>query len=364
MKSSVTATYGPGPVSALHQDYQRFLQANYRRPLHKVQAHPSSFRSPTVNTDAVGLRYSHFAGKRYSAVERGNPPRVNLLIGGSAAMGIGASCDEHTVASHLCMLTGEIWLNLAGCGLNASQELLLFLTHQHRLGEVGHVVLLSGLNSLAHEALDEVLASPSAPPLTLLHQAYLNSFHEGTPPAAPARRAPLWQRLGQALATPRDEHAGNWQLSAPDKRLARAADSIGRTLRQWEQVLADSHATLTFILQPLLPWCRETLPIGEQKMMPALQRQPGNFERLLEGVLDSQLHMAFFRRIKRQAEPVPCYDMNSMLSSSAAFGADQFVDRLHLNDLGNNALAKVITAKLGLAQERHAPHKITPINLA
>ena len=36
---------------------------------------------------------------------------------------------------------------------------------------------------------------------------------------------------------------------------------------------------------------------------------------------------------------------------------------LHFNDLGNNALAKVITAKLGLAQEKYAQRKVTPIKL-
>jgi hypothetical protein len=225
------------------------------------------------------------------------------------------------------------------------------------------VVLLSGLNTLAHEALGEILAGPQDPQQAKAHQAYLNSFNEGMPPAGPAHRASLWQRLGQALAPRRNEPVPIWPLSAPEKRLARAADSIGRTLRQWERMLADSHATLTFILQPLLPWCRETLPAGEQAMLAALQQQPTNFDRLLEGAFDSQLHMAFFRRIKSQADPVPCYDMNSMLSSSPVFGADLFVDRLHLNDLGNNALAKVITAKLGLAQERHALRKVTPIKL-
>lgn len=55
--------------------------------------------------------------------------------------------------------------------------------------------------------------------------------------------------------------------------------------------------------------------------------------------------------------------MNCMLNSSPVFGADLFIDRLHLNDLGNNALAKVITAKLGLAQEKHALRKGTPIKL-
>ncbi|HDS1679701.1 TPA: hypothetical protein QEM39_001193 [Pseudomonas putida] len=361
MTPSVTATHVPGLTSPLHQDYQRFLLLGNRRAPHTLHVHESGYRSGTINNDALGLRYSHCAGKRFSAAERGGAPRINLLVGGSTAMGIGASSDEHTVASHLSMLTGEVWLSLAGCGLNASQELLMFLTHQHRFGEVGHVVLLSGLNTLAHEALGEILAGAHDPQQAKAHQAYLNSFNEGMPPVGPARRVSLLQRLGQALAPRRNEPAPVWPLSAPEKRLARAADSIGRTLRQWERMLADSHATLTFILQPLLPWCRETLPAGEHAMLAALQRQPTNFDRLLEGAFDSQLHMAFFRRIKSQADPVPCYDMNSMLSSSPVFGADLFVDRLHLNDLGNNALAKVITAKLGLAQERHAQRKVTPI---
>jgi len=359
MTSSNPATH----ASTLQPDYQRFLQLGTRRAPHTLHVHESGYRSGTINTDALGLRYSHCTGKRFSAAERGGTARVNLLVGGSTALGIGASSDEHTVASQLSILTGEVWLSLAGCGLNASQELLLFLTHQHRLGEVGHVVVLSGLNTLAHEALGEVLTGPHELQHAKAHQGYLHSFNEGLQPTSPARRDSLWQRLGQALAPRRQEQGLGWSLSPPEKRLARAADSIGRTLRQWERMLADSHATLTFILQPLLPWCRETLPAGEQAMLAAVERQPANFDRLLDGAFDSQLHMAFFRRIKSQADPVPCYDMNSMLSSSPVFGADLFIDRLHLNDLGNNALAKVITAKLGLAQEKHAQRKVTPIKL-
>lgn len=177
----------------------------------------------------------------------------------------------------------------------------------------------------------------------------------------PAHHASWWQLLRHAVA-PRQ--APQWPpldaLSPADKRLARAADSIGRTLRQWERLLADDHTSLTFILQPLLPWCRETLPAGEQSMLAGLVKQPTNFDRLLGDSYDRQLHSAFFRRIRSQAEPVPCYDMNCMLSSSPAFAEDLFVDRLHFNDQGNNALAKVITAKLGLAQEKHAQRRVPP----
>ncbi|MGE7989624.1 hypothetical protein ACQKPE_00940 [Pseudomonas sp. NPDC089554] len=345
-------------------DYQRFLSLGSRRAPQTLYVHERGYRSSTINTDTLGLRYSHLAGKRFSVGERGGAPRVNLLVGGSTALGIGASSDEHTVASYLSMLTGEVWLNLGGCGLNAAQELLMFLSHQHRLGQVGHVVVLSGLNTLAHEALGEILADGQPMASAKPYQDYLNRFTEGLQACGQPPHASLWQRLGRALAPRRLEPCPSTiTLSSPEKRLAQAADMIGRTLRHWERFLADSHTTLTFILQPLLPWCREQVPAGELSMLSALEQQPSHFDALLAGVFDSQLHATFFRRIKHQADTVPCYDMNGMLSSSPVFGENLFVDRLHFNDLGNNALAKVITAKLGLAQEKYASRKVTPIKL-
>lgn len=192
-----------GLRAVLQQDYQRFLQLGSRRAPHNLHVHESGYRSGTINTDALGLRYSHHAGKRFSAAERGGVARINLLVGGSTAMGIGASSDEHTVASHLSMLTGEVWLSLAGCGLNASQELLLFLTHQHRLGEVGHVVLLSGLNTLAHEALGEVLAGPHDPHHAKAHLAYLAASTKACRLLARPGQRPCcdaWGRLSFHLA--------------------------------------------------------------------------------------------------------------------------------------------------------------------
>ncbi|MBA1200998.1 hypothetical protein G7009_04275 [Pseudomonas capeferrum] len=354
------AANAPGPFKPLQLDYQRFLLQGMGRAPHIHCMHERGYRSGTINTDALGLRYSHCSGRRFSVAERGGRNRVNLLVGGSTALGLGASSDEHTVASCLSMLTGEVWLSLAGCGLNATQELMTFLIHQHRFGEIGHVVVLSGLNTLVHEGLSEILAGDRS--LSMVKT--FNGFHEAVLPTEQARPESLWQRLGQALAPRRGPRPlAIERLSSPDKRLIRAADSIGRTLCQWNRLMTDTHTTLTFILQPLLPWCRESLPQGERAMLAWLDEKPANFDLLLAGVQDSQMHTAFFRRIKSQADPVPCYDMNSMFSSSPVFSEDLFVDRLHFNDLGNNALAKVITAKLGLAQEKHANRRLASVKL-
>ncbi|TLP64788.1 MULTISPECIES: hypothetical protein [Pseudomonas] len=360
---STLDTFPAGCVGAafpLQQDYQRFLLLGSRRAPQTTHAHERGYRSATINTDALGMRYSHCAGKRYSLAERGGAARVNLLVGGSSAMGIGASSDEHTVASYLSALTGEVWLTLAGCGLSAPQELLMFLTHQHRLGQIGHVVLLSGLNTLAQDTLDELLAGSHEPHRAQAYQAFLNRFNEGIKGPEAQHHDSVWRRLTQVFA-PREQQP--WPtldtLPTPDKRLGRAADCIARTLCQWERLLANSHSSLTFILQPLLPWCRETVPAGEQLMLQGLDHNPSHFDRLLAATFDRQLHSAFFRRIKCQADPVPCYDMNGMLSSSPVFGEHLFIDRLHFNDRGNNALAKVITAKLGLALDKPGQRKST-----
>ncbi|WP_050577347.1 hypothetical protein [Pseudomonas cremoricolorata] len=359
---SITAAHlGAASAAALAEDYQRFIRLGHRRLPLTLYVQERDYRSPTLNTDALGLRYSHWAGKRLSLADRGGLARVNLLVGGSTAQGIGASCDERTVASCLCTLTGEAWLSLAGCGLNATQELLLFLTHQHRLSRVGHVVLLSGLNTLAHEALTELIGSDPAQSELRACEQFLSTFHEGVqvPPPVDStwRRLRHWWR--KPSAPPRPSAA---PCTPPEQRLMRAADSIGRTLRQWQQLLSGSDTTLTFMLQPWLPWCREVLPAAEQAMLAALQQQAKPFDGLLVGI-GAEHHAGFFRRIKRQADDVPCYDMNGMLSSSPVFAEQLFIDRLHFNDLGNNALAKVITAKLGLAQEKHPARNALPVKL-
>ena len=350
MKRQPSSPVDPMAQPLLDGAYQYFLTQGGARAPHTVHVHAAGYRSDRVNTDAYGLRFSQCGTQRVSVEARGHNTRVNVLVGGSTAFGIGASSDAQTVASCLASLTGEVWLTLAGCGLNASQELALFLTHQHRLGPLGHVVVFSGLNTLAYEGLSELLAAhqdqaPSAP-----YAAFMDSVNQHVLRPAPARTG-LWHRLSQALA-PRREPLPLPPLSAAERRLAQAASAIGRSLHQWQRLLGDDHTSLTFILQPLLPWCREQLPEGEQAMLGALPQQPAHFDALLEGVYPRALHECFFRRIKALADPVPCYDMNCMLDSAPAFGQTLFCDRLHLNDLGYNAVAKVITAKLGLAVDR------------
>ena len=81
----MTATDMSPPRSPLQQDYQRFLLLGSRRAPHTVHVHETGYRSGTINTDALGLRYSHCAGKRFSAAERGG---ASILLPPGMAVGL------------------------------------------------------------------------------------------------------------------------------------------------------------------------------------------------------------------------------------------------------------------------------------
>ena len=68
MTSTDSANPGSmGTPDPLAEDYQRFLQLGSRRAPHTLYVHERGYRSGTINTDALGMRYSHCAGKRFSA---------------------------------------------------------------------------------------------------------------------------------------------------------------------------------------------------------------------------------------------------------------------------------------------------------
>ncbi|NIF15572.1 SGNH/GDSL hydrolase family protein [Pantoea sp. Cy-639] len=340
------------------RDYDRFMHIGARWVPYTMYFHEKLFRSPTINTDALGFRYTELDGRRYSVAERPEGGKVNLLVGGSTALGVGSTRDGATVASYLSAITGEVWLNFAGRGYNSTQELLMYLMHQKRLGQIGHVVVLSGINTLALEGIPDAFASEHGRYYySFEFQHYMNKFNEDMKRKKNTFGAKggesLLQRWKQALFydNPADEVITDEGVSL-DARLERAALSITDALKQWRLLLAGSGASLSFVLQPLAHWCRERLTAEEEAVFHAIDSCPNNFYRLFSGVLGKEVHAPFLRHIQAHADGIPCLDMNAMLTTSPVFEETLFVDRVHFNDLGNQQLAQLLSDELGLYQEK------------
>ncbi len=330
------------------RDYDRFMHIGARWVPYVMYFHEKNFRSNAVNTDALGFRYSILNGKRASVVERPQTGKVNLLVGGSTALGVGATCDEATLASRLSEKTGEVWLNVAGRGYNSTQELLLYLMNQSRLGEIGRVVVLSGMNTLALEGIpDEYANEYGRYYYSYEFQHYMNKFNEDMKRKKDSfdsdNGSSLFSRWRKSSTdkNPADEIITDEGMSLDD-RLVRAADSIVTALNQWKLLLAPFKSPLTFVLQPLSHWCREQLTPEESAVFHAIESSPNNFYRLFSGVLGKEVHQPFLKHIRAKAGDIPCLDMNELLSSSKSFNETIFVDRVHFNDLGNDILAELI----------------------
>ena len=111
---------------------------------------PEGFRSNSCNTDAFGCRHTYRGEEplTFQAFTELPSPK-GVVVGGSAAFGVGASHDRATIPSLLSREGGMRWWNAGGRAFNSTQEVLWSLLHLPRVDEV---ILLTGVNNLlAHQ---------------------------------------------------------------------------------------------------------------------------------------------------------------------------------------------------------------------
>lgn len=330
------------------RDYDRFMHIGATWVPYVMYFHEKNFRSKTINTDSLGFRYSVQRDAGYSVGSLAKGQKVNLLVGGSTALGVGATADKFTVASYLSELTGELWLNFSGRGFNSTQEVLLYLVNQTKFSDIGHVIVFSGMNTLALEGIpDEYASEYGRYYYSFEFQHYMNKFNEDMKRKKDsfdaAQRIPVFKRLKDYLFSenPADKIIDDSSVRLDD-RIERAATTIITALQQWKLLLAEHSASVSFILQPLSHWCKECLTSEEEAVFHAIESCPNNFYRLFSRVLGKEVHQPFFNHIQNMADGINCFDMNEMLKTSPVFDQTLFVDRVHFNDLGNRQLAEIM----------------------
>lgn len=111
-----------------------------------------NFHSEVVNTDRNGFRLSTAktsSGLRY--VDSGNwwhAEHRAIMIGDSFTFGVGASADDHTVASKLSALTHYSFLNLGIRASNSTQQIISTIPF---LSSTESVLYIAGINNLTAE---------------------------------------------------------------------------------------------------------------------------------------------------------------------------------------------------------------------
>lgn len=338
------------------RDYDEFMHVGARWLPYTMYFHYSNFKSPTINTDALGFRYSHKNESRFSVAELPAETPINLLVGGSTALGVGSTHDKYTASSYLSQETGEIWLNFSGRGYNSIQELLLFLMHQDKFKTINNIVILSGMNTLVLEGIPDHLSSDHGRYYySFEFQHYMNKYNDDMKRKVNTYGKDLDSRsslskkikslLSDGLSTdnPVDLIITDEGTNLED-RIARAANVITKSLYQWSLLLKPFQSSFHFVLQPMAYWIRDYLTKEEQDIFFAIDHCPNNFWRLYKGILGKEVHQPFYQSIKNKCDKfgINCHDMSALLTKSPFVNRNLFVDRVHFNDYGYSEVARLI----------------------
>jgi hypothetical protein len=301
--------------------------------------HPAAHSSQVVNTDAIGFRVSHGAGESASAGGRVPDGPVRLIAGSSTVFGIGATCDEATLASRLWTkhAPSTAWLNFGGRSHNSAQELLLYVLYRHLLPRVEEIVLFSGFNNLGLARLPQSMQGD--------HGAFFNSaqFFEAVDALRAKGRTSVFSRRGG-----KPEPAPQ-ALPSLDEQIARAVDLTLRHLNVWRALAKDTDTKLTYVLQPLATWVRETHSPQEQALFAELDaiadfgRAYGDIAKMAAG---RQYAASLAEGCAKLG--VRFIDMNPILADAVDTRDWVFVDRIHFTDSGHDLVAGLLAEHAGL----------------
>lgn len=318
--------------------------------------HQRNFRSASINTDGHGFRRSHDEHDQPGTLPVDGDKPTSLLVGNSVSFGVGSTCDAQDITSHLSRKTGQTWLNFGGRGFGAIQELALFQLYHHLAGTPQRVVIMSGLNDLylyyAPKLWDEV------------HGIFFFSetFHSrlNAPPPPPRLLPALLNRpigkLRRLLNLPADGTGPDQATLERDLAAAVAArrphrGEILRLLRQclltWA-ALADRMAfELTYVMQPMQPWCMRPMPPEEVDLLEYQDSLANRWYTLTRLVLDSEHHQWFGDSVTAICRElgIRFIDLNADFSS-VTVPQWLFADRVHLTDRGQEMAADFIVSHL------------------
>lgn len=342
-------------------DYDRLSARVDWRPYLMFFQQPS-FISATVTTDRYGFRPTVDPYGRVLTLDDVVGRPINLLIGNSVSFGVGASADRAALSSRLAAHSGECWVNFCGRAFGAMQELILFEAYRHKLGPVRRVVLCSGLNDLylfyAPKMFDEIfgifffseafhramnksqqtLSRKRALLATLLTPFYRDRIDYGS-----VRLSDLPRVMLRPPAPPQNPDDVDYAVLMAQRRpqRERIIDQIARTLELWATMARGLNFELVYALQPMLPWLGKTLSSEERELLAAQDAAGSRWHRILREVLDADHYAWYAAALKALCGRlgVRFIDMNPALRQDERW---LFVDRVHMNDVGQDILAQAL----------------------
>ncbi|MDG4763214.1 Inducer of phenazine A [Solwaraspora sp. WMMD406] len=308
---------------------------------HLIYFHPPNHRSPVVNTDAAGFRFSRRGNHSYSVADCADLESVRLIAGSSTVFGIGASSDAWTLASRMSVhdQRDQPWVNFGGRSFNSTQELLLVTLYRHLLPRVAEIVLFSGFNNLGLARMPESAVEEHG--AFFMYHRYRAALDEAD------RRSPRFS-VGRALRglggrSPRRDRPADRRVPDLPEQLSRAVELTTRHLDGWRILAEDWGAKLTYVLQPLSGWVRARGTPEEERLFAELDAT-GGFSQAYGDILTPAVCQEYATLLADRTKELGVNLVNLSPILSDVLAPDQwvFVDRIHFTDDGHDFVARTL----------------------
>ena len=321
-----------------------FQRPNVRRTAFSTDAH--GFRR-ALRPDGTAVTLEEFNALPLEA-------HPSALVGNSTAFGVGATSDARAIASGLNRLGPGTWFNFAGRTLNPLQELLAFLLFCRT--EVETAVIMSGINLLDMSYRFASPAQESVPPFYLERLSLARLGHD------PQRRLRSW--LGERWRGLRGRGQGadpfvesalldqiNRGLDDPES-LVEAAENPARALAHFRHVLdlwdglrpRRVHA-LAFALQPVPEWFGRPYSDTERRLTEISEsHRPASWRRVRDVLKERSLAFKGEMLEACRTRGIAVVDLNAEPRLLALDWV--FIDRYHLTDEAQEAVATTVAASL------------------
>jgi len=334
-------------------DYLRFLDRGEMVYVpYLMYFNQPNFRSNVINTDRYGFRFAHGANGRASVAggDRQDGP-VRLLVGGSGALGYGATSDADTVASRLWSkhAPARPWLNFGAPYFNSTQELMLFVLYRHLLPPLDEIVIFSGFNDLVMAQLTNLPLHGLGP--FFFCNEYFEKMQELRQRYAKPVKGPRWGRTAAKFSAATEEPAKPAQPTAASM-IEAAVDLTVRHLDSWLVLATATGARVSFVLQPLASWVRAEPAPQEKLLFEEFDEvsEYGSWEERY-GEVGSIATGAAYAAVLGTAcaqRGIPFVDTVSGLAAATGPSDWLFVDRGHCTDEGYDLVAQLLAESLEL----------------
>ncbi|GAA3083597.1 hypothetical protein [Streptosporangium carneum] len=283
-------------------------------------------RSAVLNTDDEGFRLSDSPFGTVDSATWLSSGGGGIVLGNSVAIGLAASSDSATPASHLAFLTGTRQLNLGLCAAVSLQEVVAALPFLHAASTV---VIIGGgpdfVNLVGSLTPDSVFGAVS----------YERTFAELT-------RLPLFDLATLATGRPLDDldsrrrpqgKPSPWTIADTLPRMETAARRRLRDLAFLSRAAGD-RTRILFCLQPFVSSRTRALTVQEKERY--------DFDAPVFGILHSAIENNWDSYAALLAKGCADLGVSFVNLSADLFVGDSFADTVHFTDEGNRQAAQMI----------------------